>query len=207
MSLKKIKKLLSYTTTSNKQYNGVEYEGGYHTLKINDTIVKGQRNPAQRFEGVNFDFNGKTVLDIGSNQGGMLYEVQDKIKKGVGVDFDYRLVNVSNRISQYNGYNNLSFYVFDADSENFNLLNDFSDQKYDVVFLLAVCMWIKSWKDLIKWVYENSNYCLFETNGKKDLQSEQISYLKGLYSSVELIHKTSEDDPKQKKRSTYWCKK
>jgi len=207
MSLDKIKNLLSYTTISNKQYNGGEYEAGYHTLKIDDTIIKGQRNPGQRFEGINFDFNGKTVLDIGSNQGGMLYEIQNKIKQGVGVDFDYKLVNVSNRISQYHNYNNLKFYFFDADNEDFNLLNNFSDEKYDVVFLLAVCMWIKSWKELIKWVYENSNYCLFETNGKKELQRDQVAYLKSLYFSVELIHKSSQDDPKQKKRSTYWCKK
>ena len=207
MSIKKIKNLLVYTTTSGKQYNGGLYEGGYHTLSIDSEVIKGQRNPSQRLEGVNFDFADKTILDIGSNQGGMLYEIQSKIKQGVGVDIDHRLVNVANRISNYNSYNNLNFYIFDADKEEFDLLNNYADEKYDVIFLLAVCMWIKSWKELISWVYDNSNYCLFETNGKKHLQTEQFEYLKSLYASVELIHKRSDDDPKQKKRSTYWCSK
>jgi len=145
----KIKNLLQYTTTSGRQYNGGEYEGGYHTLSIQGQTIQGQRKPSFRLEKVDYDFTGKTVVDIGANQGGMLFELQDKLKQGVGVDFDHRLMNVANRIANAEKYNNLNFYVFDAEKEDFNLLNNFVDQKIDVVFLLAVCMWVENWQDLV----------------------------------------------------------
>lgn len=205
--LDKIKNLLQYTRTSGKAYNGGKYEGGYHTLNILGEKINGQRLPSYRYEGIDYDFTGKTVLDIGSNQGGMLYEVQPKIKQGVGVDFDHRLVNVSNRISSAQNYNNLNFYVFNLDKEDYNLLHNFFDDNIDVVYLLSVCMWIKDWKSLVKWVHENSNYCLFETNGKKELQLEQLEYLQSLYKNVTITHKQSDDDEGQKRRMTLWCSK
>lgn len=205
--LDKIKNLLTYTITSGKAYNGGKYEGGYHTLTIQGETIQGQRLPSYRYEKINYDFTGKTVLDIGSNQGGMLYEIQSKIKQGIGVDFDHRLVNVANRISSAQDYNNLNFYVFNLDKEDYNLLNNFADDKIDVIFLLSVCMWIKDWKSLVKWVYENSNHCLFETNGKKEQQQEQIDFLKSLYKDVTITHNQSLDDNSQKKRMTVWCSK
>lgn len=205
--LDKIKNLLSYTITSGKAYNGKAHEGGYHTLNILGTTINGQRIPSYRFEGIDYDFSNKVVLDIGSNQGGMLYEIQDKIKQGVGVDYDHRLVNVANRISGAHNYNNLKFYVFDLSKEDFNLLNNFVDNKLNVVFLLSVCMWIKNWKELVTWVSQNADHCLFETNGKKEQQQEQIDFLKTVFREVKITHKTSEDDPGQKKRMTVWCSK
>ena len=203
----KIKNLLQYTITSGKAYNGGAFEGGYHTLNILGETVQGQRLPSYRYEHIDYDFTGKTVLDIGSNQGGMLYEIQSKIKQGIGIDFDYRLVNVANRISNTHNYSNLSFYVFDLDKEDYNLLNNFANEKIDVIFLLSVCMWIKDWKSLVEWVYNNSNHCLFETNGKKEQQHEQINFLKSLYKKVTITHEVSADDPGQKKRKTVWCSK
>lgn len=205
--INKIKNLLQYTTTSGKAYNGGAFEGGYHTLNVLGESIQGQRKPSYRYEHINYDFTGKTVLDIGSNQGGMLYEIQSKIKQGIGIDFDHRLVNVANRISDAHNYNNLSFYVFNLDKEDYNLLNNFADNKIDVIFLLSVCMWIKDWRSLVRWVHANSSHCLFETNGKKDQQQEQIDFLKSLYKEVRITHETSDDDPGQKKRKTVWCSK
>ena len=87
------------------------------------------------------------------------------------------------------------------------MLNNFADERIDVIFLLSVCMWVKDWKSLVRWVYENSNHCLFETNGKKEQQKEQIDFLKSLYKDVTITHETSEDDPGQRKRKTVWCTK
>ena len=203
--LEKIKNLLTYTVTSGKSYNGRHHETGYHTLKINGQVLPGQRNPGQRLSTVKYDFTNKVVLDIGSNQGGMLFEIADKIKYGIGIDFDPRLVNVANRISNTNKYN-IDFYNFNLDKEDFNLINNLNrENNIDVVFLLAVCMWIKPWKELIAWVKLNSNYCLFETNGKSKQQAEQIDYLNKTFRSVEILAESSQDDPKQKKRKLLWC--
>lgn len=205
--LEKIKKLLQYTTTSDKTYNGVNYSYGYHTLKIDNETLNGQRNPSNRLSTVDYDFTGKNILDIGSNQGGMLFEVSNKISYGMGVDFDTKLVNVANRISKYNNYN-IDFYHFDLEKENLNLLNNLSRvNKFDVVFLLAVCMWIKNWREVVLWVKDNSNYCLFETNGNKKQQEEQINFLKSTFKEVTMLSEKSSDDPNMKKRKLLWCKK
>jgi len=203
----KIKTLLQYTITSGSEYNGRYHEHGYHTLTIDDEVLNGQRNPSMRLSPLAYDFTNKNVLDIGSNQGGMLFEIADKISYGMGIDFDKRLVNVANRISKHNEFN-IDFYNFDLATEDFNLINDLSRvDKFDTVFLLAVCMWIPSWKELIKWVHSNSNHCLFETNGKPHQQEEQITFLKQTYKTVEMLAEQSDDDPRQKKRKLLWCSK
>ncbi len=204
-NLDKIKNLLQHTDESDSQYNAEKFNGVYHTINILGETLNGQRIPSYRIKNIDYDFTNKTILDIGSNQGGMLYEIQSKIKQGVGIDFDYRLVNVANKISQVENYHHLRFYVFDLMKEDFNLLNNFSNEKYDVIFLLSVCKWIKNWKDLITWVHSNSSHCLFETNGKPHLQDEQINFLKSVYRKVIIIHEHSNDDPGQKRRKTLWC--
>lgn len=204
-NISKIKNLLQYTTTSDKTYNGSIYEGGYHSLVIHGEETKGQRQPKERLDGVPFNFDNTTVLDIGSNQGGMLFAIQNQIKEGVGIDFDHRLVNVSNRIKGSHDYKNLNFFVFDLENEDFNLINNFADNKFDIIFLLSVCMWIKNWKELCAWCSVNAKSCLFETNGKKHEQQEQLDVLNSLYKSVILVRDKSTDDKSQSKRRLYYC--
>jgi len=190
----KINNLLQYTTTSSKSYNGKLYEGGYHSLIIHGVETKGQRKPGKRLEDIPFDFTNKTVLDIGSNQGGMLFEIQNKIKEGVGIDFDHRLVNASNRIRGSHKYTNLNFFVFNLEKEDFNLINSFAENKFDIIFLLAVCMWIDTWEELIEWTRKNCEICVFESNGKPKQQDKQLAKLQQVYNSVELINGNSADD-------------
>lgn len=203
--LEKIKKLLLYTTNSKTSYNGQLYEYGYHTLKIDNSTLKGQRNPAQRLENLPYDFTNKVILDIGSNQGGMLFEIADKIKEGVGIDFNPKLVNAANRISNYKNLSHINFYHFDLNTEDFDLIRCFTNyDKFDVVFLLSVCMWIDHWKDLINWISKNSKVIIFETNGNKKQQREQIVELEK-YFKISVINESSEDDPKQKNRKLLLC--
>lgn len=201
----KIKNLLQYTATSDKTYNGADYDGGYHSLVIHGEKTKGQRQPRERLDGVPFDFKNKTVLDIGSNQGGMLFAIQDQINEGVGIDFDHRLVNAANRIKGSHNYSNLNFFVFDLDNEDFDLINNFADNKFDIIFLLSVCMWIENWRELCKWCSINAKSCLFETNGNKKEQQEQLDVLNSLYKDVVLIRDKSTDDKSQSKRRLYYC--
>ena len=57
------------------------------------------------------------MLDIGCNQGGMLYELSNRIKYGVGIDYDSRMINVANKIKSHNKLNHLDYYVFDLEKE------------------------------------------------------------------------------------------
>jgi len=193
---KKLMNLLSYTKASSHTYNGALYESGYHTIVIDGKRFQGQRDPAQRLESVPFDFQGASVLDLGSNQGGMLFAVADKIRSGVGVDFDYKMVNVANRITRSKNLDNLNFYVFDLEKENLQVLrNLLSSRTVDIIFLLAVCMWISNWKQVIDFAASVSNNLLFESNGTADQQANQEHYLATKYQHVIKVRDTSPDNP------------
>ena len=203
----KLINLLNYTKKSASTYSGELYDVGYHTFSFGDKILKGQRNPEERFKNVPFDFKDKTVLDLGSNQGGMLNACAKEIKYGIGLDYDSRMINVSNRIKEHSENKNLQFYTFDLENEKLGYIQDFlPSDKVDICFLLSVCMWLKNWKELITFVKSISEHLLFESNGSDEQQNEQIDFLKSIYSDVKLINEISDDDPLQKKRKLLLCK-
>ena len=203
----KLINLLNYTKKSASTYSGELYDVGYHTFVLGDKVLKGQRNPDERFKNVPFDFKDKTVLDLGSNQGGMLNACAKDIKYGIGLDYDARMINVSNRIKEHSGNKNLQFYVFNLEEEKLNYIQDFlPEDKVDICFLLSVCMWLENWKELIKFVKSISKNLLFESNGSDKQQTEQIDFLKSIYTDVKLINEISDDDPLQKKRKLLLCK-
>lgn len=203
---KKIYELLKYTKTSNSQYQGTCWDTGYHTITVDNIIYEGQRKPSERLQNIPYDFKNKSVLDIGCNQGGMLFELKDKIANGVGVDYDYKLINCANKIKSYQNLNHLNFFVHDAEKDPFKNLNYYNNgTNYDIIFLLSVCMWITNWKELCVWCAENAKVCLFETNGKKHQQQEQVEVLQTLYRNVTLIRDKSTDDKIQSNRKLYYC--
>jgi SAM-dependent methyltransferase len=203
----KLINLLNYTKKSASTYSGELYDVGYHTFNLGNKTLRGQRNPEERLKNVPYDFTNKSVLDIGSNQGGMLNACANDIKFGIGVDYDARMINVANRIKEHKENRNLQFYVFDLENENLLYLQDFlPTDKVDICFLLSVCMWLKNWKELITFVQEISETLLFESNGSDIQQKEQIAYLKSIYREVLLINEISDDDPLQKKRKLLLCK-
>lgn len=205
-ALTRIRNLLNYTKLSATSYSADLYDAGYHSININGVSIKGQREPGSRLESVPFDFTNKTVLDIGSNQGGMLHILSDKIRFGIGIDYDTRMVNVANRIKEYNDTKNLQFYVFNLEKESLGVIEDLlPEAKVDIVFLLSVCMWLPNWKDVITFAFNHSDNMLFETNGTDEQQNEQSSFLQSLYPDMQLLAETSEDDPRQKKRKLIFC--
>lgn len=198
--------LLSYTKTSGSPYNAAPCEGGYHTIEINGRILAGQRKPTERLKIVPYDFGAKTVLDLGCNQGGMLFALGDQIRAGVGVDYDGRMVNAANRIKASRGNQNLHFYVHDLEKEPLGLIKSFLMQSgVDIVFLLSVCMWIKNWKDVIDFSADIAPAMLFESNGSPEQQHQQEEYLRSRYKDVVLLQSQSPDDPMQTARRLFLC--
>ena len=204
--VKKVMNLLNYTKVGSVSYSAGEFDSGYHSFKIDDLEIKGQRNPLLRFEDLPFSLDGLSVLDIGCNQGGMLYAFSNQIRYGIGIDYDSRMINAATKIKAYSKVNNLDYYVFNLESENLDYIKDFlPEEKVDVVLLLSVCMWIKNWREVIDFSAKISDKLVFESNGKAEQQEEQINYLKEVYKHVELIHERSEDDPSQKMRQLLYC--
>jgi len=205
-SLRQLQNVLNYTKTSNSIYSAMAFPAGYHSMTLPEMELRGQRNPAQRFELVPVDFRDKTVLDIGCNQGGMLFEIRDKVKWGVGIDYDSRMINAANRIKAHVGARNLNYYVFNLEKEPLSFIENFlPEQPVDVCFLLSVCMWLSNWQEVIEFGRQVSRAMLFETNGTDQQQNAQITYLGNRYGSVERLAETSDDDPKQKLRMLFYC--
>jgi len=202
----RVMNLLIYTKKSNVSYSGGEFNTGYHTFDIDGHQFKGQRNPKMRLEDIPFSFDNLSVLDIGCNQGGMLYELSNRIKFGVGVDYDSRMINVANKMKSHCKLNNLDYFVFDLEKENLDYLSDFlPEDKVDVVFLLSICMWIENWREVVAKIPTISRKLIFESNGKPEQQQEQIDELKKHYKTVQLIREKSTDDPSQKNRQLFYC--
>lgn len=205
-SFQQVRNILNYSKTSGSSYSAARYPAGYHTIEINGQYLQGQRNPAKRLEHVPVDFRGKTVLDIGCNQGGMLFQIDGLVKWGVGVDYDARMTNAANRIKALRQCTSLHFYVLDLEKEPLGLIEDFlPESKVDVVFLLSVCMWLRNWREVVEVCAGLSRSMLFETNGTGDQQTAQMEHLRGLYDSVSLLTESSEDDPGQKRRQLLYC--
>jgi 2-polyprenyl-3-methyl-5-hydroxy-6-metoxy-1,4-benzoquinol methylase len=138
--------------------------------KIDDLI--GQRRIKKRLENFNINssvIQGKTVLDIGSNVGGILLETNKfNPKKAIGLEYDNDKVNISNNINSLNYINsNLEFYQMDVESGKF--YEEFN-QRFDVVFCLAV---IEHLKDKEKFIAKLSDLCTsilyFEGNSNSDI--------------------------------------
>lgn len=192
--INKILNILQHTK-GHSVYDGAQFPAGYQTHVLGGTTYVGRRDPQKRLANVPYDFVGKTVLDIGCNQGGMLFTLKDKIKWGIGIDYDSRLVNSANRIKSFDKCFNLDFYVFDLDKEPLTMINNFlKTEKVDICFFLSLCTWVKQWKQVIDYAVSISDVLLFESNGVDKLQKEEVSYLNEKYKRVNLISDNSSDD-------------
>lgn len=209
IELVQLTNLLGYAKTELKSYSALLFPAGYHTLDVAGTILPGQRKPKDRLALLPFDLKGASVLDIGCNQGGMLFAAADSgLRWGVGIDHDVKLLNAANRMRTIRGDARISFYHFDVDKEDHGRILDFlPDENVDLVLLLSVCMWITQWKALLDFCSALSPKLLFETNGTEQQQSEQERYVRKLYTHIELLAGESLDDPIQKKRRLFYCER
>lgn len=193
--------LLQCTKTSGAGYAALKFPAGYHSMDLGGTWVGGQRKPQERLAPVPYDFTGKTALDIGCNQGGMLFALSDKLRWGVGVDYDPRMVNAANCIGRTYHDSRFSFFNFNIDGDPHLLLRDYlPEPRVDIVFLLSVCRWVKRWRPLIRRCTEIADAMLFESNGSESQQSRQIERLRECYEDVQLISESSPDDPVRQDR-------
>lgn len=200
----KVLNLLNYTKTSGEAYAAATFPAGYHTLTFGEQTFAGLRSPQERLAKVPYDFTGKTVLDIGSNQGGMIFALDGVYRWAVGVDFDPRMVNASNLIAREYEVANTSFFVFDIDKDPHELLLDLlPEQKVDIVFLLAVCVWVDRWRELIDICATFSNAMLLESNGSPESQAEQAAYLESKYDTMTFLSNQADSNAKPEQRRFY----
>ena len=203
----KILNAIGYAKMGEVSYSAYKYPGGYHTIEIDGEVFEGQRKPAERLAQIDYDFAGKTVLDIGCNQGGIVFETARVARWAVGIDYDSRMINVCNLIRRQLKRDNTDFYVFDLDRDPFSLIVDFlPETRVNCIFLLSVCKWIDRWQELITFCAQISDCMVFETNGSAGQQQAQVDFLNRTYESVELVADQSLDDSDQANRMLFFCK-
>jgi len=192
-----IKKNLS-NTTKESHYNGWNNRTtyGYHSFKINNIDLLGQRRPWIRLNKMKeyYDFKDKTLIDFGCNTGGMIFHLPE-LKNAFGLDFNKECIDSCNYISSIIQNNtNYTFIKQDLNNFDFNMfLKKSSITKVDIIFLLSLGSWIKEWKQLYKECLKYSDNIILETNN--DIEGKpQLNLFETLNCNITLISDNSQDD-------------
>lgn len=190
--------LISFAKQRRTAYAANGFEAAYHTMVINGQVFSGQRDPAARIRSMPIEFNGRSVLDIGCNQGGMLFALSPVIKWGVGVDNNANLINVCNKIAAVQSANNLSFFTHNVSVDPIETLRDMlpSIEGVDVVLLLSVCGWIRNCESVVRFARKVGKMIVLETNGTAQSQQQQIRLVEAEFGSSTVVQRTSADDPR-----------
>ena len=203
-----IKKLLG-KSVGISYYNGWNNNRttfGYHSFKINNINILGQRQPIKRLTIMkdHIDFKNKTIIDFGCNNGGMLLHLSE-IKEGIGFDYSQECINSAVGIRDILKYNN-SLSFIKTDLNHFNL-NDYITQNnvnnIDIIFLLSLGSWIKKWKKLYTESFNNCKTIILEINNDTE-GMPQLELFKKLGGDIKMIMDRSIDDTTNNfKRKTY----
>jgi len=176
---------------------------GYHSFNIGNINLKGQRTPKIRIEQLRkyYDFRNKTVLDLGCNNGGMLFHLPE-IRRGVGVELDKRCINCANQLKR------LFQFTYELEFLEKDLNNPLDiKERFDVAFLFSLGSWIKNWRGLYSHTLRLAETVFLETNNDEE-GIEQIIYMKELGFKVSIIIENSKDDNTGNfKRKTYLLKR
>ncbi|MFC2015945.1 methyltransferase domain-containing protein [Chloroflexota bacterium] len=153
-----------------------------------------QRNSARRFENLQVsraNLEHKSVLDLGSNVGAMLFEANKwKPRRSLGIEYDVRKVQIARRIAAYNGLNRVEFLQADVDL----LTTEGLGNTFDVVMCLAIEAHVKNPRRLYALLAGVTSQVLyFEGNSSTDPSAVRANLLEAGFDRVEILG-TSDDD-------------
>jgi len=193
-------------TVGNKQYNGWNNRTsfGYHSYNLDEISIVGQRNPKIRLDEFrkHVDFTDKNVIDFGCNVGAMLHHLTE-IKSGLGLDYDKTCIASATEICDILDRDDLSYRVHDFDKDGYDVLTDKMDIEPDIIFLLSLGSWIKSWKILYQLAIDTGADIVLEINNEEE-GKPQIEFFKDKGLDVKLIVDNSLDDSTgNNRRKTY----
>jgi len=186
--------------------NGEQFQAAYHTLHLFDKDILGQRNCKVRVDIMKeyVDFKDKNVMDLGCNTGGILFQLGEIVKNGIGLDYDDRHVNCANCMNGYYKFD-FQFYTFNFDKTNLNIIDNFINEPIDIVFVLSMGSWVKKINELYRYVAKISPIMIVEMNSEKE-EGPQLEVIRKLYKEVKFIG-FSLDDPSNHGRKLYICSK
>lgn len=191
----KLKILISKNVDSKITYSGKSFKGSYHTIEVDGQVIPGQRDLNYRISKIGEHLRGKSVMDLGCNQGGMLLELRDIISWGVGVDHNSGLINAANKTAEMLNVNNLSFYTYDLVSDLYTSLPCFfrRSNTVDVVFMFAIARWVCNWEQILDYMKSYTKEVFFEAHGNPQEITAQKNGLVRVFSEVEDFGPISDD--------------
>lgn len=181
---------------------------GYHTFKLGNVILQGQRDPVSRLNILRgkLQFKDKNVVDFGCNTGGMLLHLPE-ICKGIGFDYDARCIKTAKYINDVLCYNNsVKFHQFDFDKNELATLPELINFKPDYIFILSMGSWVKKWKELYSLALSLTDTIILETNNDVEGRT-QLEFFSSRDCNIDIISEASTDDiTNNNKRKLYVVK-
>ena len=186
---------------------------GYHGYKIFGLDLIGQRDPQMRLEIIERQYilDGKNILDLGCNTGGMLFHIADP-GKCVGIDFDSRCISAANKIKTSIGKidpefsNRFHFEFGDLNSDFGKLSKMISEYKITTCFVLSIGSWVDNWRGLYTFLANAKIDIVLETNNDSE-GLPQIELLRSQkYIVNEISNQSLDDSTGNYGRKTYLCR-
>eukprot|EP00039_Didymoeca_costata_P007317 m.98467 g.98467 ORF g.98467 m.98467 type:complete len:340 (+) comp13638_c0_seq1:841-1860(+) len=164
----------------------------YNTIKISPTcIIRGQRDPSIRHKLLEYNYTGKTWLDIGANSGGIIFSAITMgliPKRAIGLDYDRVMVETARNVSVLlNVSKVVEFHranVLKGDHEHHK-------DHYDVISLFSINMWVSNFLEVASWAAEHADTVIMELNGDIALMLNTVQKLNNICAKLE--DKTDDD--------------
>ena len=190
----------------NGWYNRTTF--GYHSYNIDEINIIGQRNPKIRLDDIRkyVDFKEKNVVDFGCNVGAMLHHLYE-INKGLGFDYDNNCINSANNISKILKRDNIEYFVHDFDKNTYEELKSKINLKPDIIFILSLGSWIKTWKKLYSLALEYECKIILEINNEEEGKSQLNFFINKGYKPKMIVNNSLDDSTGNNKRRTYLIEK
>ena len=146
-----------------------------------------------------------SVLDLGCNNGGTLFELQKfEPRRSLGVDYDSDKVALANRLAALNGLNSVSFRQADVEEATVESL----EGPYDVVFCLALVEHVRAQACLYQLLSEATKSVLFfEGNGSTRPEDVSVALVRAGFSSVEMLGTCDDDRVENNNRPLFVARK
>lgn len=153
-----------------------------------------QRDSKQRLENFRIhkaELQGKSILDLGCNVGGMLFAMQEmELGMCLGIEYDQSKVTVATKIAAYNGLSNVHFVCADIDKLDVRKV----DGPFDVVFCLAIEGHIRKKRRLFHFLADTTRETVyFEGNSTTDVDTVQNLLLNSGFKSLEFLGLSDDD--------------
>lgn len=167
--------------------------------------AEAQRDAARRLEQFGLsplEFRGKSVLDLGCNNGAMLFQISNYgPSRQLGIEYDPEKVDLARRIASFAGIRDIEFRVGDLDALEARDIGE----TFDVVLSLAIEAHVQRPERLYQLLAQvTRGVLLFEANASTKPKSVIAALTKGGFSDIRHLG-TCDDDivPRNNRRPIF----